>query len=349
MSGTSLDGLDLAYCTFIHTNNGWKYNIIQAETIPYKKQMVDFLIGAYQSSAAELIEKHSVYGVYIGNEVKRFLKKFKITVNLVASHGHTIFHKPQVGYTFQLGCGANIATVCGITTVSDFRSTDVANGGQGAPLVPVGDDLLFDNYDYCLNLGGFSNVSYQEKGLRIAFDICPVNIFINSIAKKKGKRFDAGGKIGSMGIIRTNLLHDLNNLAYYDKNFPKSLGREWFEQDFMPVVNRYNYTVEDTLRTAYEHFALQISQVLNQKSFGKVLITGGGAFNKFLVELIAEKSGIKIEIPDTGLVKYKEAMVFGFLGVLRYRNEINCYSSVTGARCNSSAGVINLASHRELK
>ncbi len=340
MSGTSLDGLDLAYCTFEHTPKGWRYFIDEAETISYDDSMTNFLVTAFNSSANELVEKDHIFGRYIGERVRHFLDKHQIETDIIASHGHTIFHQPENGFTFQLGNGADIASVSEITTICDFRSMDVANGGQGAPLVPVGDDLLFGKYEFCLNLGGFSNISFRENKKRVAFDISPVNIFLNKFANSAGKPFDRDGIIASEGEVHIKLLEDLNHLEYYSQPFPKSLGREWFESEFLPIVEKHNILPQNVLRTGCEHIAVKIAEVLNKKLVGKVLITGGGALNLFLMKLISDKTKIKIVIPDLKLVHYKEAMVFAFLGVLRYRNEINCYSSVTGAGKNSSCGAI---------
>jgi len=341
MSGTSLDGLDLAFCELYEKEHSWSYQIREAITLPYDNAMVDFLSETSRYSGRELEERNITYGTYIGREVMRFLKAGELKADLVASHGHTIFHQPQTGLTYQLGSGDAIAKTTGIITISDFRSLDVSNGGQGAPLVPVGDEYLFREFRFCLNLGGFSNVSYSENNKRKAFDICPVNIFINHMCRKIGKEYDDKGQIAFNGNINTDLLNQLNGLQFYLQKPPKSLSREWLEKTFLPVTDMYRLTVEDTLRTAYEHFAIQISGVLNKIPESRVLVTGGGVFNEFLMDLISQKTTNKLEIPDTMLVRYKEALVFALLGVLRYRKEINCFSSVTGARCDSSTGVIH--------
>jgi anhydro-N-acetylmuramic acid kinase len=344
MSGTSLDGLDVAFCMLQKNNNIWSFQIQSARTVPYDRGMVEFLSETSDYSGRELENRDLIYGNYIGQEIVNLLKDNRLKADLIASHGHTIFHQPDKGLTYQLGNGAAIAKVSGITTVSDFRSLDVSNGGQGAPLVPAGDEYLFGNYNICLNLGGFSNVSFKENDKRIAFDICPVNIFINLICRRIYHEFDDKGKIASGGHVNKDLLNKLNDLDYYRQKHPKSLSREWFESEFLPVVEKYQLSTEDTLRTAYEHFAIQISRVLNLIPGGRVLVTGGGVYNDFLMDLISQNTKSTIEIPDPMLIKYKEALVFAFLGVLRYRNEINCFSSVTGARCDSSAGIIHLVS-----
>ena len=341
MSGTSLDGLDLAYCLLHQDNKKWNHRIMKTRTVPYDGSMVKFLTETSEYSGKELERRNITFGSFIGKTTAAFLEDNNLKADLIASHGHTIFHQPEKGFTYQLGSGAAIASRSGITTISDFRSLDVANGGQGAPLVPAGDEYLFSEYHFCLNLGGFSNVSFRENGRRIAFDICPVNIFINQICRRMGQEFDDKGRIASSGHVNSHMLEHWNALAYYRQNEPKSLSREWLETEFLPVMKHDGLRTEDILRTAYEHFSIQISDVLNRFPDGKVLVTGGGAYNEFLLDLIREKTKNHLEIPDSTLIKYKEALVFALLGVLKYRNEINCFSSVTGARCDSSTGVIH--------
>ncbi|MFO7658172.1 MAG: anhydro-N-acetylmuramic acid kinase [Bacteroidales bacterium] len=343
MSGTSLDGLDLAFCVFTKKTEGWHFIIKKAETVGYDSEISGYLSDAFNSPATDLLQNHAAYGKYIGNEINKFLKRHRLQAGLVASHGHTIFHQPDKGWTFQLGSGAHIAATTGLNTVSDFRVLDTAYGGQGAPLVPVGDEMLFGRYDFCLNLGGFSNISFSESGKRIAFDICPVNIFINRWMKKAGKPFDDKGITASAGKVNSQLLNELNAIEYYSRQHPKSLGREWFEMVFMKVVLSFEDTFENMLRTVYEHIAVQVADTLNRKKSGNVLLTGGGAFNDFLVSLLASKTAIKIVKPDDMIVEFKEALIFAFLGVLRFRNEINCFASVTGAASDSSSGTIHLA------
>jgi len=343
MSGTSLDGMDLVVVRFYRYLNQWKYQIQQAVTLEYTEEWKRKLQEAATLPAEEFLLLHNEYGRFTGDAVTRFLSDAGLHAGLVASHGHTIFHQPEKQFTFQLGAGAAIASQCGITTVSDFRITDVAMGGQGAPLVPVGDELLFNNFGFCLNLGGFSNISHQQHGRRIACDISPVNMVANSLAMRAGYAYDNNGEMGSRGTIHTGLVDRLNALDFYTLPAPKSLGREWVETSFMPVLDQYNIPTEDMLRSVYEHIAVQISRYINSFETGEVLVTGGGAFNTFLVDLIRQKSRSVLFIPDEQLVKFKEALVFALLGLLRYRNEINCLASVTGASRNSSSGIIHLA------
>lgn len=343
MSGTSLDGLDIAYCKFKADKGKWNYTICCAETIKYSKGWYQKLKEAHLSSSEELLQAHSEYGVLLGNKVHEFIRKYNLkNINLISSHGHTIFHRPEHGFTFQLGNGASLASTCGITVVSDFRITDVALKGQGAPLVPMGDKLLFHEYDFYLNLGGFSNISFEYKGERIAFDICPVNTALNYLASAKGKSFDKNGLLAKSGKVHKELLEKLNKLEYYHNRKPKSLGREWLEKYFLPAINSYSVSTEDKLATVTEHIACQISKVIvNSNKKGNILITGGGANNKFLVKKIEEKlPAHQLIIPSKDLINFKEALVFAFLGVLKMEQKINTLSSVTGALRDSSGGVV---------
>ena len=356
MSGTSLDGLDLVAVKFWQTGKTWNFQIESAKTITYSNEWKNRLKNAPTVSGVELIQLHTEYGRFLGNETKRFITENNFVPDLIASHGHTIFHQPEKGFTFQAGSGFEIATVTGITTVADFRSGDVALGGQGAPLVPVGDRLLFSEYEYCLNLGGFANISFEKNGERIAFDICPVNIVLNHFAEKQGFAFDKNGEMGRKGKVNYELLNQLNQLDFYHASPPKSLGREWVEQVFMPVLNDFEITEEDKLRTIYEHIAQQIAGRGEEKGRddekgrdegkgegggrGKILVTGGGAFNTFLIELISGKTPVELVIPSNEIVNFKEALIFAFLGVLKVRAEINCLASVTGAKKNHSSGLV---------
>jgi anhydro-N-acetylmuramic acid kinase len=340
MSGTSLDGIDLVLCRFYETGERWRFEIHKAKTFPYSSEWKSLLQQAPYLDARSFIKLHEEYGRYIADSVLEFLSENRLKVDLVASHGHTIFHQPQFGFTFQLGSGAAIAAGCHITVVSDFRSLDVALGGQGAPLVPVGDELLFGNYKFCLNLGGFANISNVKDSKRVACDLCPVNYVANLLAQRAGFEYDRNGELGRMGNIISILVHELNNLEFYAQNGPKSLGREWVESVFLPVVDKYKAPVSDLIRSIYEHVAVQISNYTNRFDSGEILVTGGGAFNTYLMELMRQRSKSSLVVPDAMLVKYKEALVFAFLGLLRFLNRTNCYASVTGAGSDSSSGVV---------
>ncbi|MBT3424704.1 MAG: anhydro-N-acetylmuramic acid kinase [Bacteroidetes bacterium] len=338
MSGTSLDGLDLALCSFQKEDESWSFKIIKAQTYEYDSVWREKLGQCSLLSSFDLLQLDKNFGFYIGKKVNAFLKNTKYKPDLIASHGHTVFHQPEKGITMQIGSGELIAANCGIQTISDFRSLDVALGGQGAPLVPIGDQKLFSEFDYCLNLGGFSNISFNEKGKRLAYDICPVNIAINKLYPP----FDADGLAGRSGILNKKLLYELNSLSYYSMPYPKSLGREWFEGKFFPIFHAYDIPTEDKLRTLYEHIAMKVKMAVSNNMEGSMLITGGGTHNAFLVELIAEKFQGQISIPELEIIEFKEALIFAFLGVLRLRNEINTLASVTGAKADSSGGLIYL-------
>lgn len=339
MSGTSLDGVDLALCVLKHKGDLWSFEIEYAETIPYTTRNIRDLGIMARVSAVEYAETNVHYGKFLGSLVKVFLKKNKLEADFVASHGHTIFHQPQNQFTTQAGDGAALSVACGLPVVCDFRSADVALGGQGAPLVPIGDRYLFKDYDYCLNLGGIANISFEKSGKRLAYDICPVNIVLNSLALEKKKKYDHGGKLASRGKVNEKLLAKLNSNPFYSKSFPKSLGREDIEKSFLKIVKNDSSSVEDKLRTFCEHIAIQVAAAAGKKS-GSMLITGGGAYNVWLVSRIMAHCDIEIAVPLKQIVEFKEALIFAFLGVLRWRNEINTLASVTGASRDSSGGAI---------
>jgi len=339
MSGTSLDGVDLALCAFEKVNGKWSFEIEKEETIPYTSQQRKNLAGASRLSAEKYAEEHDSYGRFLGELVKKFLKKNDKKAEFVASHGHTVFHQPAKRFTAQIGDGAALSAACGLPVVCDFRSADVALGGQGAPLVPIGDQLLFSEYNFCLNLGGIANISYAKAGKRIAFDICPVNIVLNELASQKGMRYDKDGKLARKGKLQLRLLEKLNAISFYKNTSPKSLGREDIEKYFFRIIEKDKSATEDKLRTFCEHIAIQIAAI-TAGSAGKMLVTGGGAHNGFLIERIAANSKAGIVIPSSQIIEFKEALIFAFLGVLRWRNEVNSLSSVTGATRDSSGGAI---------
>jgi anhydro-N-acetylmuramic acid kinase len=338
MSGTSLDGLDMVYCHFTFNKN-WQYEILEYTTLEYSKKWKEKLAGAPALNGNELILLHKQFGKFVGQSVNQFIQEHRLQVDFIASHGHTVFHQPDKKLTLQIGDGHEIAVNSGVTTICDFRSLDIALDGQGAPLVPIGDQLLFSDYDYCLNLGGFANISFEENNTRFAYDICPANIILNHLTRKTGHDYDKNGALGLLGKTSTELLQKLNAIEYYNKPYPKTLGREWLETEVIPILNESELSVHDKLRTLYEHMAIQISQSISKKG-SKVLITGGGAYNKLLVNLIKQKTSSEVVIPDQNLIDYKEALIFALLGVLKMEGNVNCMASVTGASHDSSAGVI---------
>ncbi len=342
MSGTSLDGTDLALCHFTENEGRWTFEIKEAVTYPYPAEWTEHLRNAHTYDGLSLALLHTSYGHYLGSVVRKFLQQLSVRPHLIASHGHTVFHQPSARMTLQIGSGAALAAETGLPVVCDFRTTDVAKGGQGAPLVPAGDQLLFGSYFFCLNLGGFANISFQQDDKRIAGDICPVNFVLNSLAIRLGHPYDPDGDLARSGKINANLFTRLNALAFYHLQPPKSLGREWVEKNITPLFNDSGLTVHDLLRTYTEHAAFQITRVLDQDPGHPMIVTGGGAYNTFLMERIRDHTHNPVFIPDDLVIQYKEALIFAFLGVLRSRSQSNCLHSATGATEDSCGGAVYL-------
>ena len=341
MSGTSLDGVDLALCLFTESGNKISYSFLQTETVPLPPFWLDIFSNPFQLSAEELAKLHVEFGKFLGETAKTFLKKNQAKAGIISSHGQTMFHNPASGYTFQLGHGAAIAHTAGIDTVCDFRTGDVVLGGQGAPLVPIGDELLFGNFDGCLNLGGFSNISCRIPGKgRIGFDISPVNYVLNDLANKLHHAFDDGGQIAASGNLITVLFDELNALPYYTQKAPKSLGAEWVKEHISPLMDETKYSIPDLLRTFTEHVAHQIAITAKELDIETLLSTGGGTKNTFLIERIQSLTGNAITIPDHKTLDFKEALIFALLGYLRVHEKANVLASVTGADINSCSGAI---------
>ncbi len=345
MSGTSLDGLDLCACEFKNIGTSIEFNIIITETIPYSEEWRKTLNNAVHLSGEKLTKLHHDLGEYFGKATLDFIRRNQLAPALISSHGHTVFHQPHKGFTLQIGAGANIAAITGIDTVCDFRTKDIALGGQGAPLVPIGDQYLFSNYEACLNLGGIANISYSQNQKRIAFDICPVNMALNYYAEKLNLSYDNKGQIAASGKVKEDLLNQLNHLNFYLETGPKSLGKEWFEKYFLPIVTDYenenNAEIADILCTLVEHIAIQHSLIFSSSKIkGPVLVTGGGALNDFLISRIISNSETKIYIPDVDVINYKEALIFAFLGWLYCENKTNTLSSATGAQKDSIGGAL---------
>ena len=339
MSGTSLDGLDICFATFQKKNAGWNYQILLAETVPYSQHWEEKLQNAINLKAEELLALHSEYGFYLGKRVQEFIGQNSLqNIDLIASHGHTIFHQPQNKFTLQIGDGRAIKILNNIPVVYDFRSQDVLMGGNGAPLVPIGDELLFPEFDACLNIGGFSNISFKKEGKRIAFDICPVNIVLNQFAKELGKDFDENGNFARSGTVNFEMLSLLNSHLFYTLEPPKSLGIEWIKENIFPILE--GESAENVLATITEHAAFQIADIFNKYEINKVLFTSGGTFNTYLLERIQSKTEAKIIIPAPKLINFKEALIFALMGVLRINNETNVLSSSTGSSQDHCSGIL---------
>lgn len=342
MSGTSMDGTDLAYCRINVEDSGKRsFEILQAETVPYSETWRLRLSKLRNQTALVFHKTDRYYGEYIGLLIRAFIEKYQLKVDLIASHGHTIFHQPEQNITTQIGSGAAIYAITQIPVVNDFRAVDVVLGGQGAPLVPVGDQELFGSYDACLNLGGFANISASGK----AFDISPCNIVLNRLAREFDQEFDRDGAIAERGYVDYQLLSRLNEIEYYSEPYPKSLGREWINQNFWHLVRESTSSKEDKMKTLCDHVGTQIGRALDELfadvESPKVLVTGGGAFNKTLMDHIRTHSEAELIIPENQLVNYKEALIFAYLGLKRVLGEENVWSSVTGASGNSISGALH--------
>lgn len=345
MSGSSLDGLDIAFIEFQETAGKWKYNMIHFDLYQYTDDWREKLRNAYSLSALDYQLLHTAYGHYLGEQVNHFISKYVLDfkVQLIASHGHTVFHMPSKRMTAQIGDGAAIAAETGINVVSDLRSLDVALGGHGAPIVPIGEKLLLNDYNYFLNIGGIANLSVNGDRYT-AFDVCPANRVLNLIAKEKGLLYDEGGKLAEAGNINTDLLNTLNALEYYSKPFPKSLDNSFGTDTVYPILNGVGSS-EDLMATYVEHIAMQVTEAVKPlaKPGEKLLVTGGGAHNHFLIERLnahLEPTGLEVLVPEPSLVDMKEALIMGFIGLLRWREEFNVLSSVTGASRNSIGGAV---------
>lgn len=349
MSGTSLDGLDLAYCHIWENDDNWNFELKETKSISYELKMKAQLKSAIHLPSNQLLILNNEFGKWLGQKTKEFITEYNLEVDFISSHGHTVHHQPENGLTYQIGSGQHIANKIGYKVICDFRTNDIALGGQGAPLVPIGDSLLFKEYDFCLNLGGISNISFEYKNQRVAYDIGLANMILNYSTQKTGIQYDKGGAIAAKGSINRNLLEELNTLAYYDLPFPKSTGYEWFVKEVVPIIEKYQDSLEDLLHTAIHHIcektALEVHKYKSKK-VSSILITGGGALNTFLMEVLEQKLGstVRIEKCNNKLIEFKEALVFAFMGVLRVENQINVLSSVTGASKNSSSGVVFIPS-----
>ena len=338
MSGTSLDGLDICYVKFKKDHN-WHFEILASETYDYSETWENLLRSSFNSSAEYLCQLNSDYGFYLGEQVLKFRKQYDINrIDVIASHGHTVFHRPEKKFTTQIGDGRAIKLLNEVSVVYDFRSQDVLLGGNGAPLVPIGDELLFPQYDACINLGGFSNISLLHNHKRIAFDICPVNIVLNNIAGHFGQKYDRHGAIAANGHIIPDLLDRLNALEFYKLKHPRSLGVEWVNESIFPIINQENK--QDVLATFTQHVTDQILQVLKVYELKRVLFTGGGTYNRFLMENIKKAAKAQIIIPDPEIIDFKEALIFALMGVLRLRDENNILSSATGSFRDHCSGIL---------
>jgi len=340
MSGTSLDGLDICFVSFKKSNYS-KYNIINSKTYSYNEKWIEKLKKSIFLNKQELKKIDIEYGTLISNYLKEFISEFSIDkIDLISSHGHTVFHEPNKGKTLQIGDGKTINKIVKTDVVCDFRTQDVEYKGQGAPLVPIGDLHLFSNYKFCLNLGGFSNVSIKDNNKIKAFDICPVNTVLNHYSKKMGYTFDQDGVLSKKGTVNLDLLNQLNQMSFYNKLGPKSLGIEFVKSKVIPLIDSHILNPKDILRTYIEHISDQISKSIGSYFNDRILISGGGTYNNTLIDSIKTKVKSKVIVPDSQIIDYKEALIFAYIGLLKSKEKINCLKSVTGAIKDHSSGKI---------
>jgi len=350
MSGTSLDGLDIAYCEFLLEDKIIRYKILYAETLPYPAEMSQRLETGIHMSGLELSLLNNDLGTWMGNQCLNFINKNRIKPDFISSHGHTIYHQPEKELTMQIGGGNIIHAITKIPVVFDFRTLDIALGGQGAPLVPIGDELLFPQYQICLNLGGFANISFNDGKNRKAYDIGAINIVLNKLAQKIGYEYDSEGQIAQSGSTIQELSEELDRILYYSQPWPKSLGKEWVDNKIMPLIDHYqDHKIEDILHTYSNHIANRIATDINHLKNAifegvpiRILITGGGAYNKYVITSIRNLlvPGIEIIIPEDIIVAYKESLIFALMGLLRIKGLPNCLQSVTGAKYNHCSGIV---------
>lgn len=349
MSGSSLDGLDIVFAEFTEQAGKWSYDIKAADCYPFEDEWKEKLQSATSLSAYDYLLLHTSFGRYLGEQVNKFIDAHHLQhqVQIIASHGHTVFHAPHLKMTAQLGDGAAIAATTGINVVSDLRALDIALNGQGAPIVPMGEKLLFADYPLLLNIGGIANVSYRKDDEYIAFDVCPANRVLNMLSALSGKSFDENGDMASKGNVLNEVLDKLNGLGYYQQSYPRSLANQFGTDEVFPLLPKDN--IADALRTYVEHIAIQIRKsiegFLDQGTNNnyQLLITGGGAHNNFLVSRIQDQLAalnVTVVVPENNIVDYKEALVMALLGILRWREQNTVLSSVTGAIRDSIGGAV---------
>jgi anhydro-N-acetylmuramic acid kinase len=344
MSGTSMDGLDIVLAKFEEEHGKWSFTIDNCKTYSYPDKWIKTLSNSKDLSGLDLMIADKDLGTYFGERVLDFMREFgikKSQIDFIASHGHTVFHQPEINLTTQIGCGENIAYTSGIPVINDFRTKNVLAGGQGAPLVPVGDRLLFSEYDACVNIGGFCNISVAKGSQMVAYDVCPGNLPLNIYAQREGHVYDHNGQMARKGELDSPLLQHLNNLPYYKQSPPKSLGTEWLDEQFLKNIND-SLSTENILRTITEHIATQLASAFEYHNVKDALITGGGAKNNLLIELLRSKTSSQIIVPKNDIIDFKEALIFGFLGVLYALKAPNSLASVTGSKEDIIGGVFHL-------
>tara|TARA_B110000438_G_scaffold36042_1_gene35794 strand:+ start:16393 stop:17451 length:1059 start_codon:yes stop_codon:yes gene_type:complete len=339
MSGTSCDGLDMAFCEFWIDKKGWNYKLKKTITIPYSRKWKNKLLNCNKIDSYKLEKLDLDFGNFIAKSITNFINKSKIKPILISSHGHTVFHNPKDKISVQIGNGQLIFSKVKIPVVYNFRQLDILMGGQGAPLVPFGEKFLFTNYDYCINIGGILNITDLIKNKIIAYDVCAANLVLNYLSRKIKLEYDKNGIKASKGKLIEKLFNELNTLKYYKKKNPKSLDVIFVEKKIIPLLLQYK--VEDMLFTYTEHIAYQLNNSLKKEN-AKILLTGGGTFNKYLVKRIKYLDNLNCNffVPEKKLINFKESLIFGFLGLFKFLNKKNVLKSVTGAKISTSSGIL---------
>jgi anhydro-N-acetylmuramic acid kinase len=350
MSGSSLDGLDLAFCEFSINNDQLDWNFLIGETLPFSEMWQARLAHLPVQNAQVYAKSHIYLGYYFGELCNTFLKKHKVQPDFIASHGHTIFHDPERRYSAQIGDGAAIAATTGIQTIDNFRTQDIALNGQGAPIAPIADRYLLKGYDFYLNLGGIVNISCNANNQFIAFDISGANQVLNRLANELGLPYDAGGQVAASGKLIQDLFAKSNDLEYLNTTYPKSLSNQWVQESLVPMFVDHEGSIPDKLCSMVHHIGFQIQQSIHQivkkeklsQNAFNMIATGGGAHNSFLMKIISDYNpNINIEIPDRNIIEFKEAIMIALMGVLRLEGIPNTIHTVTGAARDTISGAIH--------
>ena len=341
MSGSSLDGVDLCLISF-KKDQSWDFKVIKYVQLSLSEELRKRLKNSENLNAREIHELDIDYGFWLGNQIKTFLANDS-GVKVIGIHGHTVFHDPKKNLSIQIGNGEVISHVTGLPTVDTFRIKDILHGGQGAPLVPIGDCLLFPDFQAWVNLGGIANITVKkEKGI-MAWDIAPCNQVLNFLAGKLGHEYDKNGTIAASGHLLDEWLNELEKPAFFHQTPPKSLDNQWVKQH---LITDLPTNTPDALHTYCFFLSKQIHQAVKRFSSPstKILFTGGGANNLFLIDQIKKQlsPSFQVIVPDKIIIDYKEAIIFGFLGLLRFLNQRNVLGEATGSNSDTISGVLHI-------
>ena len=357
MSGSSLDGADLAWCTFQFAEDDpaklVSWTLHRGVTIPYDEGWQQRLRNAPALSGRGLWLLHTELGLHYGHMLRTFVDELPEKVDFIASHGHTVFHYPDQHTTTQIGDGAAIAAVLNMPVIDQFRTQDMALGGQGAPLAPLADRYFFPEYFACLNLGGISNISIKTDRGYVAFDVGGANQVLDAMMQEIGKDYDENGQLARTGQLIPALKQAADALSFHAQQPPKSLGNDWVRERLLPLFKDQQYALEDRLHTYCHHVAGQIAASLHQVAKNEnieltdqqqLLVAGGGGFNGFLCECIAAViQPVQLEIAAPDIIAFKEAALMALAGALRWQQQPNVIPSVTGASRAAVGGAIHWA------